>query len=57
MKIYCPINKKAVKRIVEASKDQLLLDKAVLRDCKQRSTNLAMAWIDYRKAHDMIPHS
>ena len=33
------------------------MDKAVLKDCKRRSTNLAMAWIDYRKAYDMIPHS
>jgi len=43
MKIYCPMNKKAAKGIVGATKDQLLLDKAVLRDCKPRSTNLAMA--------------
>ena len=33
------------------------MDKAVLKDCKRRSTNLAMTWIDYRKAYDMIPHS
>ena len=28
-----------------------------LRDCKRRHTNLAMAWIDYKKAYDMVPHS
>ena len=33
------------------------MDKAVLKDCKRRSTNLPMAWIDYRKAYDMISHS
>ena len=33
------------------------MDKAVLKDCKRRSTNLSMAWIDYRKAYDMISHS
>ena len=33
------------------------MDKAVLKDCKRRSTKLAMAWIDYRKAYDVIPHS
>ena len=32
-------------------------DKMVLKDCRRRNTNLAMAWIDYRKAYDMIPHS
>ena len=30
------------------------MDKTVLRDCKRRSTNPGMAWIDYRKAYDMI---
>ena len=29
----------------------------MLRDCKRRSTNLAMAWIDYRKVYNMIPHN
>ena len=27
------------------------MDKTVLRDCKRRSANPAMAWIDYRKAY------
>ena len=38
------------------TKDQLLVDKTVLNDCKKRHTNLGMAWIDYKKAYDMIPH-
>ena len=29
----------------------------MLRDCKRRHTNLAIAWIDYKKAYDMVPHS
>ena len=29
----------------------------LLNDCKKRNTNLGMAWIDYKKAYDMIPHS
>ena len=29
----------------------------VLNDYKKRHTNLGMAWIDYKKAYDMIPHS
>ena len=29
----------------------------VLKDSKRRHINLAMAWIDYRKAYDMVPHS
>ena len=27
------------------TKDQLHIDKTILRDCKKRHTNLAMAWI------------
>ena len=40
----------------KGTKDQLIIDKMVLKDCR-RNTYLAMAWIDYRKAYDMIPHS
>ena len=39
------------------TKDQLLIYKTVLRDCKRRHTNLPMAWIDYKKAYDIVPHS
>ena len=34
-----------------------MIDKTVLKDCKKRHTNLSMAWIDYRKAYDLVPHS
>ena len=39
------------------TKDQLLIGKAVLKDCRRRRTNLAMAWINYRKAYDFVLHS
>ena len=39
------------------TKDQLLVDKAILKNCWRRLTNLSMAWIDYKKAYDMVPHS
>ena len=29
----------------------------IIKNCKRRKTDLGMAWIDYRKAFDMIPHS
>ena len=29
----------------------------MLRDCKRIHTNLAVAWIDYKKTYDMVPHS
>jgi hypothetical protein len=35
-------------------KDQLLILKAILEDCKTRRN---MAWIDYQKAFDSVPRS
>ena len=39
------------------TKDQLLINKTILEDCRRRQRNLSMAWIDYRKAFDSVPHS
>ena len=39
------------------TKDQLIIDKSIMKDCKNRRTNLVMGWIDYKKAYDMVPHS
>ena len=35
----------------------LYIDQHILNESKTRRKNLAMAWIDYRKAIDMVPHS
>ena len=48
---------KGCRRGGRGTKEHLMLDKAILRDCRTRRTNLAMCWIDYRKAYDMLPHS
>jgi hypothetical protein len=37
-------------------KDQLLISKAVLQECKRRQENLSMAWIDDQEAFDRVPH-
>ena len=37
--------------------DLLYVDRAVIKEVKSRNKNLAMAWIDYKKAYDMVPHS
>ena len=37
--------------------DQLFINKMTLKESKTRKKNLAMGWIDYKKAYDMIPHS
>ena len=38
-------------------KEQLLIDKLILKNCKRRKTNLHMVYIYYKKAYDRIPHS
>ena len=48
---------KGCRRTSRGTKDQLLIDKAVIKNSKRRRTNLNMAWIGFRKAYDMVPHS
>ena len=37
--------------------DLVYVDRVVIKEVKSRNKNLAMAWIDYKKAYDMVPHS
>ena len=37
--------------------DLLYIVRAVIKEVKSRNKNLAMAWIDYKKAYNMVPHS
>jgi hypothetical protein len=37
--------------------DQLIISKAIYEDCRRRNKNLSMAWTDYQKAFDNVPHS
>lgn len=52
-----PVEQKGCRKESRGAKDQLLIDKMVLKDCKQRKTNLYATWIDYKKAYDSVPHS
>jgi hypothetical protein len=38
-------------------KEQLMVLKAIYEDCRRRKKNLSIAWIDYQKAFDTVPHS
>ena len=51
-----PVEQKGCRRNSSRTKDQLLIDKMVLNDCKKRHTNPGMVWIDCKKNYDMIPH-
>ena len=39
------------------AKDQLLINKLLTEDCRTRHKSLSMAWVDYQKAYDSVPHS
>ena len=43
-----PHEQKGCRRKSKGTKDQLLIDNLILKDCKKRHTNLSTAWIDYR---------
>ena len=50
-----PDEQKGCRRSSQGTNDQLYIDKMVLREAKSRKKNLAMGWIDYQKAYDMVP--
>ena len=52
-----PHQQKGCRRKCRGTKNQLLIDKMVMMNSKRRKTNLSMAWIDYKKAFDMVPYS
>ena len=47
---------KGCKKRSRGTNDLLYIDTAVTREDKSRKKNLAKAWIDYKKAYDMVPH-
>ena len=52
-----PEEQKGNRRKSRGTKDQVLIDKMILRNAKRRKTNLHVAWIDYKKAFDSQPYS
>ena len=53
---YLEEEQKGCIRQRQGTKHQLLINKSILEDCKRRE-NLSMAWVDYKKAYDSVPHS
>ena len=52
-----PEYRKGCRRGSHGTKNQLLINKTVLKDCYKRHLNLSMTWIDYKKPDDFVPHS
>ena len=52
-----PEEQKGARKKSRGTKDQLLIDKTILKEVKRLKKNVVMSWIDYKKAYDMVPHS
>ena len=51
-----PEEQKGCRKGSRGTNDLLYIDRAVIKEVKSRNKNLAMAWIDYKKAYDMVPY-
>ena len=51
-----PEEQKGCSKGSRGTNDSLCIERAVMKEVKSRNKNLAMAWIDYKKAYDMVPH-
>lgn len=45
------------KQRARGSKELLVIDSVVTRQAKKHRKNLSIAWVDYQKAYDSVPHS
>ena len=57
MNSILPYEQKECRKAARGTKDQLLIDKVMLKEVKRFRKNVAMAYIDYRKAYNVVPHS
>ena len=51
-----PEEQKGCRKGSRGTNDLLCIDRAIIKEVKSRNKNLAMAWIDYKKAYDVVPH-
>ena len=52
-----PEEQKGCRKGSRGNNDLLYIDRAAIKEVKSRNKNLAMAWIDYKKAYDVVAHS
>ena len=52
-----PLEQKGHKRGSYGCKNQLFTNKMLLEHCKSKHQNMSMAWMDYRKVFDSVPHN
>ena len=54
---YLPSEQRAIRRGHRGCLDALMVDSMVAREAMVRRRNLSVAWIDYQKAYDRVPHA
>ena len=52
-----PDEQKGCNKRSRGTAELLYIDQHIINESKNRRKNLAMAWIDYKKAHNMLPQS
>ena len=52
-----PEERKGCRKGSRGTGELLYIDQHILNESKTRRKNLHMAWIDYKKAYDMVPQS
>ena len=52
-----PEEQKGCRKGPRGTNNLLYIDRAVIKEFKSRKKNLAMVWMGYKKAYDMVPHS
>lgn len=52
-----PAEQKGCKRGNYGCKDQIIINKTILKEMKTKKRKLSTAWIDYKKAFDSVPYS
>jgi hypothetical protein len=48
---------KGCRKFSQGCKEQLIIDSIVCKQAQKKNRNISIAWIDYAKAYDSIPHS
>ena len=52
-----PEEQRGCRKKLRRTSDELFIDRAIMKEVKFRNKNLAMGWIDNKKAYDRIPPS
>ena len=52
-----PEEQKVCRKGSRGTNDLLYIDSAAIKEVKSRNKNLAIAWLDYKKTYNMVPHS